>query len=119
MVLESADRTATNYSGIFVNDGQYKGLFLTTVVSSITATPIITPTVQVRGPNEVWVTWIALAARSTAATSTTLIYPDWTVETDLAFTDEITGPIPYEFRIVFTHTDADSATYCVNYQFVM
>lgn len=111
VIFAGVARTATVTSDEINNRGA-RGLLVVVNSTAITATPIVTPSLQAYDTaSSTWVTvWTAAATITTATTTTYMIYPG---ASGGNFTEVDGVPIPARFRLVFTHTDADSITYSV------
>lgn len=118
-VLASEARTATTTSPMFANHDA-SGALLIVAISAITATPAITPKVQVSADGQGgWADYaVVTTALATAATSTYLLYPGILASSDGAVTESWNLPLPRYWRVVMTHGDADSATYTVTVQYL-
>ena len=99
-----------------------KGALILVNSTAITASPIITITMEAMDAdgsyNEVY--WTAAATITTATDTSWLFYPtsQLTANKELDVTETIVGPIPRDFQLTFTHTDADSITYSVMIQWL-
>lgn len=118
-LLSSAARTATTNTSTQYNDAA-RGVILTLAVSSVTATPALTVTLQYSYDNgTTWVSaFAATAAVATAVTSSYLVYPGIENAADGAFTESVALPLPRVWRVSVVHADADSATYALYAQFL-
>jgi len=108
-VYASAARTATP-TAVEVPCGAHRGLHLVIVVTAITASPSVVPTID--GYDPVSGTWYNLLTGSAiTATGTTVlkIYPGIATIANAAASDVL----PATIRVTCTHGDADSATYSV------
>ena len=108
-VLTSAARTATINSDVQVNH-EGSGLHIVIDVTSITATPSVTPTIQ--GRDDVsGVFYDLLVGVAITATGTTVlkVYPGITASANVSASDLL----PANWRVRMVHADADSITYSV------
>jgi hypothetical protein len=110
-LLASAARTATpSDAALTRNDADSCAVHVTINVSAVTATPIITPAIQGQDPASG--SWYSILV-GTAITATGLtvlkVGPGITAVANGAAADYL----PAAWRLVLTHTDADSATYSV------
>lgn len=116
-ILESVERTATPAAQRFTNLG-YRGCIITVHCTAVTATPLITP--EMRVPNAAGVmtahaVWTAAAAIAGTGAYEYLLYPG---AAGGNFTEVDGIPLPADFDLVFTHADADAATYDATIQFL-
>lgn len=111
VLLASAARTAAANSTTQVHP-HIRGLTIVTEVTAITATPSITPTLQITNPvNGSWVT-IATAGPITAiGVYVWQIFPGITVDTDGPVLWATSLAVPQTSRLAMLHDDTDSITY--------
>ena len=110
VLYPSAATTATHSLGPFGNNNA-KGVILLVDVTAETDTASVTPSIQAQDANSDWVD-IGTAAAAIAATGnySYCLYP---AAINGNFTEGDGMPLPTDFRITFTHADADSLTYSV------
>ena len=112
-ILTSAARTATTNSSDQTNKSG-KGVVVTVDVTSITATPILTPNIQCK--DEISAKYENLLAASATITATGthsyIVYPGvGAASGDIV---QVAGfPLCRVWRVAITHSDTDSATYSV------
>ena len=112
VLLASAARTATLQSADQVNYNG-SGLIVIVNVSSITATPILTPYLQIKDSiSGVYFTiWTAAATITTATTVAYLFAPGGAAG---SYTEAVNLRLARTWRLGVTHADTDSATYSVS-----
>lgn len=108
-ILPSAARTAS-VSKEIPNNG-WRGLLIVVDVTALSATPAVTPQLEVKNEAGQWqAIWTAAAAITATGDYEYLLYPG---ASGGNFTQVAGIPVPLESRLVFTHGDADSITYSV------
>ncbi len=115
-LLASAARTATTNSPDQTNPS-FRGAILFVNVTSITATPSVTPSVAMKDSisaayGTLWTATVAIAA---AGAYIYLLYPG-AVNGNATEVDGIA--IPRTWRLTMTHADADSITYSVSAAYI-
>jgi len=118
-VLGSEARTATTTSPAFANH-QSRGALLVMTVTAATATPTVTPKIQVSADGgTTWVDYLVVTAGLTGTGTTTyLLYPGILASADGAVTESWNLPLPRAWRVVATHADTDSITYSINVMYL-
>lgn len=112
VVYASAARTATP-TAVEISTYRAKALRVVIDVTAVTATPLLTVTVD--GKDNLsgkYYNLITSAVIGTAVTTVLTIAPGVTVAANLA----VSAPLPDTCRITVSHGDADSATYSVSAQ---
>lgn len=107
-LLASAARTATETSPNQVSS--CKGCYVIINVTALTATPLVTPSIQ--GVDPISGTLFTIATGpviSTTGITVMRLYPGITASPNLAFNDLL----PSTWNVKMTHADADSITYSV------
>lgn len=114
VALPSAARTTTTSSADFVNLDS-RGIVVVLDVTAITATPLLTLTIQGKDvASGKYYTLLTGAVVGTVSTNTYVLFPGVTETANV----DVAGPLPHTFRITVTHGDADSATYSVGFSTV-
>lgn len=109
-ILESAARTATNVSTIFTSNEALATTFVIDV-TAITATPSVVPLVEGKDPlSGSFYTILSGTAFTATGTTTMQVGKDLEIVSGEAASDFL----PAEYRVTFTHADADSITYSVS-----
>lgn len=109
-ILASAARTATNTSDVFTAGGAGIRVFIN--VTAITDTPSITAKIQGVAPDGTAYDLLTSAAIVATGLTVLTIYPGATVAANVT----LSLPAPRRFKVVMTHSDADSITYSVTYE---
>lgn len=113
-LLASAARTATVQSSDQVNYN-HRGVIITIDVTSVSDTPTITMTVEIK--DSIGNTYnIILTAVGITATGrfVFVIYPSTLTAAAGGITQVVQNPLPRTWRINMVHTDSDSITYSVD-----
>ena len=107
-LLASAARTTAQTLGPFPNTA--KGCHLVIDVTSITSTPILTPTIQ--GVDAYGVTYTVLTGAAISATGTNVlkVFPGASPVANAVANDYL----PPDWKVSIAVADADSATYSVS-----
>lgn len=109
-VFESGARTATVSSAFKENPGNYRGIKLFVEVASVTDTPSVVFTVEVKNHRTgTYHTVLASAAVVSAVNTVYEVYPAGAATANV----RATFHIGRGFRVTATHADADSITYGV------
>lgn len=111
LLYESAARVGTPTAVVQSSLRGERGGHFIIVVSAITATPSIVPTIEAY--NDITDTWyVLLTGAAITATGTTIlkVYPGITAVANASSSDIL----PQTWRVLMTHGDADSATYTVS-----
>jgi len=118
LLLPLLARTATVLTTVTSPRGA-RGAIILINSTEITATPIVTVTIELLDGDGAYteVYWTAAATITTAADTSYIFYPGVTAA-DVDVTEEISAPIPREWQLTLTHTDADSITYSVFVQWL-
>jgi hypothetical protein len=113
VLLSSAARTAATNSTNQVHP-HIRGMTIVTEVTAITATPIITPTLQITNPvTGTWVTIATAGAISATGVYVWQIFPGITPDTDGPVLWATSLAVPQTSRLAMLHDDTDSITYSV------
>lgn len=87
-----------------------RGVIVVVDVTAVTDTPSIVFTIQGKDPvSGKYYTLLASAAVATVSTVIMRVYPGLTAAANLTATDVL----PFDWRVIATHGDTDSATYTV------
>lgn len=120
VLLTSAARTATPTTGpgndypYLTNNQRFRGAHVILDLTALAATPSLVVTIDGYDyGSETWYNIGTCTAVTTVTTNVFKVHPDLTAAAGSVFKDGI----PYLWRVVVTHGDADSATYtlAVNY----
>jgi hypothetical protein len=107
--LPSAARTATK-DGDPVKNDHWRGCHVIINVTSITATPLLTPRIQGKDPvSDGWYDVLVGSVISATGMTVLKVYPGIAAVANVAASDLL----PSVFRVRIDHADADSATYSV------
>lgn len=120
-LLTSSARTA-DATVAFTNE-YWKGVLLIYDVTAGSATPSVTPKIQIQDPvTSTWLDYWTAAAAVTATTATTLrylIYPGANETEPTTITEAVNLPLPRSCRLFMDHGDADSQTYSVTAMYLI
>lgn len=121
LLLPLVARTATATVTVSSPIGA-KGALIVVNSTAVTATPVLTVTMEVLDGDGTYteVYWTADATITTATDTSFLFYPTGlvTASKELGVTETVNAPIPREWQLTFTATDADSITYSVFVQWL-
>jgi hypothetical protein len=116
-VLASAARTATHNGADMTNYGA-RGVLLTLDVTAKVDTPTLTVKVQSKDSlsgKYVDIPNAAFAAKTDVSTDELLIYPGCPATANVS----VNSALPRVWRVVCTHTDADSITYSIGAAYIL
>ena len=107
-VLVSAARTTAQTSADYLNRG-HRGLHLVIDVTSVTATPVLTVTIEGKDANGIYYDVLEGAAISATGTTVLKVYPGLPGSAN-AVANDVLPPV---WRVTVAVADADSATYSI------
>ncbi len=115
LLLASAARTAALNTPDQTNAARATGIVLVVDITAITATPLVTFTLQGKDPvSGKYYTILASAALAAVSTTVLKVFPGATPAANLAAND----CLPRVWRVAVTVGDADSATYSLGYSYL-
>lgn len=96
-----------------------KGAIIVVNVTVDAALAIVTPTIELLDGDGTYteVYWTAAATIAAVGDFSYIFYPGVTAA-DVDITEEMSAPIPREWQMTLTHTDADSITYSIFIQWL-
>ena len=121
-VLYELTATTATHSKSAVAPLWAKGALILVNSTAETASAIVTITMQVMDADGSYnsLYWTADATITAVADTSWLFYPqgDVTANTELGVTESVNAPIPRDFQLTLTHSDADSLTYSIFIQWL-